>query len=126
MWVLEGGAAADYTAAQAAAAKRAAAAAVEAAAGAEEDRAIKAALLARFDERPDDSDRRHRPMLPKEMLASQPKRVVKYVDGRQVVVGRNEKYIVEAVEAGPLAPAVPVSIIKIKKKGQGGASPGFR
>lgn len=124
LWVIEGGAAADFAAAQAAAAKRAAAAAAAAAASAEEDRAVKAALLARFDERPDDSDKRHRPMLPKEMMAAQPKRVVRYVDGRQVVVGRNEKYIVEAAEESP-APAA-ASIIKIKKKGQGGTSPGFR
>lgn len=108
----------------------AAAAAAEERDSAERQR-VKAAVMQRFDERPDMSDVTFTPSLPREMLGGGTgrggggaKKLLRYVDGREVWVGKGERFIVE--EVGPAAPPMPASFIKVKKKGQGGATPGFK
>ena len=91
-----------------------------------EDQA-KAAALARYDEQVDDKDKRYRPTLPPEMLVTLPKgaKVVKYLDGKPIYLKPSEKFIIEKDEREELL-TTPQTTLKIKKKGQGGASPGFK
>ena len=122
-----GGIAAEYDAVRAAAEARRAE--ESARRGAQEARAAaqaKAAAMARYDEREDDAGRRYRPSLPPEVAKELPKgtKVVKYLEGKPVHVRPSEKYIVEKDPDEP--PGPPPTTLKIKKKGQGGASPGFK
>jgi len=85
----------------------------------------KASLLSRYDEQVDDKDKRYRPTLPPEMLVTIPKgaKVVKYLDGKPIHLKPSEKFIIEKDEE---LLTIPQTTLKIKKKGQGGASPGFK
>ncbi len=85
----------------------------------------KAAALARYDEQVDDKDKRYRPTLPPEMLVTLPKgaKVIKYLDGKPIHLKPSEKFIIEKDEE---LLTIPQTTLKIKKKGQGGASPGFK
>jgi len=89
-----------------------------------EDQA-KASLLSRYDEQVDDKDKRYRPTLPPEMLVTLPKgsKVIKYLDGKPIHLKPSEKFIIEKDEE---LLTIPQTTLKIKKKGQGGASPGFK
>jgi hypothetical protein len=124
----DGGTTASGSAASATATAAAAAAAEEE--NSAERQRVKAAVMQRFDERPDMSDVTFTPSLPREMLGGGTgrgggaKKLLRYVDGREVWVGKGERFIVE--EVGPAAPPIPASFIKVKKKGQGGATPGFK
>lgn len=103
-----------------------------AAARAEEARAeddARRRVLDRYDERPDDKEVVYRPGLPQGEKRKKGEKVLAYVDGRAVFVKPGEKYVVEKAAELPagttVGPAGAASPIKIKRKGQGGASPGF-
>jgi hypothetical protein len=89
----------------------------------------KVSALARYDEQIDDKDKRYRPTLPPEMLVTLPKgaKVIKYLDGKPIHMKPSEKFVIEKDEREDLlASSLPQTTLKIKKKGQGGASPGFK
>ena len=90
----------------------------------EKERKAKAILLHRYDEREDDSDKKFCPTIPKEMQRTYRKgeKVLKYLDGKIIHMKPGEKYFVEenTQEYGT------AHSLKIKKKGQGGKSPGFK
>ena len=128
-WLLAGGPALEEEvcrAADAAATRRGAAAAARAADAAAAQRAEEAArrqTLKRFDEAPDARGVTHVPLV---AFAAPPKKgvaVLRYVEGQAVHLRPGEKFIVEK-GAEPVAGTVVA--LKIKKKGQGGASPGFK
>ena len=106
------------TARKALAARRAAAAAAEEANTA----SAKRAMLARFGEVADDGDVVHRPTVAVSAARKKGERVMRYVDGVPVFLPAGEKFIVEK------APDTAGSFVslKIKKKGSGGPSPGFK
>lgn len=89
---------------------------------------VKASALARYDEQIDDKDKRYRPTLPPEMLVSHPKgaKVIKFLDGKAMYMKPSEKFFIEKDEDTASSALPPPTTLKIKKKGQGGASPGFK
>jgi hypothetical protein len=89
---------------------------------------VKASALARYDEQIDDKDKRYRPTLPPEMLVSHPKgaKVIKFLDGKAIYMKPSEKFFIEKDEDTASSALPPPTTLKIKKKGQGGASPGFK
>lgn len=107
------------------------------AARAEEARAEEEArrrVKERYDEVEEDKGRRYTPTLPKDMGGGQARKkgekILAFIDNQPVYVRPGEKYITEkapepapGTTVGPAGVAVP---LKMKKKGQGGASPGFR
>jgi hypothetical protein len=63
------------------------------------------------------------------MLVTLPKgaKVIKYLDGKPIHMKPSEKFVVEKDEREDLlSSSLPQTTLKIKKKGQGGASPGFK
>jgi hypothetical protein len=124
-YVLEHDVEAEVAAEEARQAERVAEAAAAARARAAAEARARAAALQRFDETPDDSGRRYAPTLPREMQKSFKKgeKVVKYLEGRPLFMRPTDKYYeeprVDAAAAGGTS-------LKIKTKGQGGASPVFK
>lgn len=86
----------------------------------ETDEAIKKIVLARYD---DGLNGIKVPVTPYPLVSKEKKgeKVLRYVDGQPVWLNASEKFI---VEKQPEDPSTMVSI-KIKRKGQGGPSPGF-
>lgn len=99
---------------------------LEAEAEAKAHAAAKKALLNRWGEMPDTSDKTYKPTLPTATVGGrtdyQAKRALRYRDGETVMLPKGEKYMVETVKQED--PSTFVSL-KIKKKGQGGAGPGW-
>lgn len=123
-YVLDHDVAGEVAEAAAADAARAAAEAERRTAEARADAAARARMLARFDEAPDDAGKRYAPTLPQEMLKTRKKgeKELKWVDGQRISVPAGQKFLIEA----PKEEFGQVHSLKIKKKGQGGASPGFK
>jgi hypothetical protein len=121
-WALEHDAESEYRAEAERDEARAATAAARRASEAAAEARARRETLKKFDEREDDTGKLHRPGLPPEMLQTHKKgdRVMKYLDGRPVYVRPGEKFFEEPVQQFGTAHS-----LKIKKKGQGGASPKF-
>jgi hypothetical protein len=128
-WLLAGGAALEaevVAAAAAAAERRGAAAAARAAAEEAAARAEGAALratLRRFHEVADEAGKSHAPKVGFEAAPKKGTSVLRYVEGVPTYVKPGTKVLVEKA-AEP--PAGTVVALKVKKKGQGGASPNFK